>query len=106
MKQKKYWEILLEKQREKGKDGLSIPFIIGSQNYLPKNSYKQNISELINDIVSSDLFEICIRFCMGTCTFIAEIRKEKMFAIFQKSKILNKKNYLLEYIIKMILEKV
>lgn len=84
VKQKKYWEILLEKQREKGKDGLSIPFIIGSQNYFPNNSYKQNISELIYDIVYSDLFEICIRFCMGTNTFIAEIRKEKNVCYFPK----------------------
>lgn len=84
MKQKKYWEILLEKHREKGKDGLTIPFIIGSQNYLPNNSYKQNISELIYDIVTSNLFEICIRFCMGTNTFIAEIRKEKNVCYFPK----------------------
>ncbi|SHM79305.1 hypothetical protein [Flavobacterium xanthum] len=77
MKQKKYWEILLEKHREKGKDGLTIPFIIGSQNYLENNSYKQNISELIYDIVSSNLFEVCIRYCITTNTFIAEIRKEK-----------------------------
>ncbi|WP_158618336.1 hypothetical protein [Flavobacterium bomense] len=84
MKQNKYWEILLKKHRDKGKDGLTIPFIIGSQNYLPNNSYKQNISELIYDIVSSNLFEICIRFCMGTNTFIAEIRKERNVCYFPK----------------------
>ena len=77
MQQKKYWEILLEKHREKGKDGLTIPFIIGSQNYLPQNNYRQNIFEFISDIISSNIFEICIRYCMGTNTFIAEIRKEK-----------------------------
>ena len=49
MQQKKYWEILLEKQRERGKDGLTIPFIIGSQNYLSYNHHHQNITELIYD---------------------------------------------------------
>ncbi len=84
MQQKKYWEILLEEHRRKGKDGLSIPFIIGSQNYLPKNKYRQNISELVYDIISSNFFEICIRYCLGTNTFIMEIRKNKNACYFPK----------------------
>ena len=87
MQQKKYWEILLEKHRENGKDGLTIPFIIGSQKYLPENNYHQNISELIYDIVSSDIFEICLRYCIGTNTFILEIRKEKNVCYFPKNNI-------------------
>ncbi len=83
MQPKKYWEILLEKQRERGKDGLTIPFIIGSQNYLSYHHH-QNITELIYDIISSDLFEVCIRYCTGTSTFIAEIRKEKNVCYFPK----------------------
>ena len=35
-------------------------------------------------IHTSNLFEICIRFCMGTNTFIAEIRKEKNVCYFPK----------------------
>lgn len=85
MQQKKYWEILLEEHRRKGKDGLTIPFIIGSQNYLPKNKYRQNISELVYDIISSNIFEICIRYCVGTNTFIMEIRKEKNVCYFPKT---------------------
>jgi hypothetical protein len=85
MLNRKYWEILLEKQHEKGKDGLSIPFIIGSQDYLPNNNYRQNINELINDIVSSDKFEICLRYCTGTSTFILEKRKDKNVCYFPKT---------------------
>src|SRR5690242_16394422 len=72
-----YWEILLIKQRERGKDGLTIPFLIGSQQFLKNNNEKQNIRDLIHDIAQSDSFETCIRHCMGTQTLIAEIRKAK-----------------------------
>lgn len=71
----KYWELLLTKQRERGKDGLTLPFLIGSQNYLPDTHFKQSIEDLIFDMVSSETFETCIRYCMGTQTFIFEIRK-------------------------------
>jgi hypothetical protein len=72
-----YWEILLIKQRERGRDGLTLPFIIGSQKYLPETVSHQNIDDLINDIISSKSFETCIRFCMSTQTFIFEKRKPK-----------------------------
>lgn len=73
----KYWEVLLIKQRERGRDGLTIPFIIGSQKFLPNNFARQIIKELIKDIVSSNSFETCIRYCIGTQTLILELRKPK-----------------------------
>ena len=73
----KYWELLLTKQRERGKDGLTLPFLIGSQDYLPETHIRQNIEDIILDIVFSKTFETCIRYCMGTQTFILEIRKPK-----------------------------
>jgi hypothetical protein len=45
-----YWEILLSEWRKKGRDGYSIPFIIGSQQFLDKTS-KQNVDNLIADFV-------------------------------------------------------
>ena len=33
----KYWQTLLTEQKKKGKKGFTIPYIIGSQNYLPDN---------------------------------------------------------------------
>ena|ERR1019366_6332219 len=78
----KYWEILLTKQREGGKDGLTLPFLIGSQEYLPVTHIRQNIEDIVLDIVSSNSFETCIRYCMGTQTFILEIRKQKNYAFF------------------------
>lgn len=88
----KYWELLLSKQRERGKDGLTLPFLIGSQNYLINRLKDQNIEDLIYDIVSSQKFEICIRFCMGTQTFIFEIRKPKNVVYYPKNKNVEQSN--------------
>ena len=88
----KYWELLLSKQRERGKDGLTLPFLIGSQNYFVNRLKDQNIEDLIYDIVSSQNFEICIRFCMGTQTFIFEIRKPKNVVYYPKNKNVDQSN--------------
>lgn len=80
----KYWETLLQKQREIGKNGLTIPFLIGSQNYLPKSSHKQTIRELIEDMIKNDSFEKCLRYCIGTQTFIIEVRKGKNAVYYPK----------------------
>ena len=72
----KYWEILLLKQRERGNDGWTIPFLIGSQQYLANKS-NQGIASLVHDMATRRSIETCIRHCMGTQTFIAEIRKRK-----------------------------
>ena len=67
----KYWEILLREQRERGKSGLTIPFIIGSQRYLPAESLKQQtISDLIVDISKSNTFETNLRYCTDVHTLI------------------------------------
>lgn len=71
----KYWQILLIEQRKRGKSGLTIPFIIGSQFYLIDPLLKkQEISDLINEISVSDLFETCLRYCTDTKSLILEIR--------------------------------
>lgn len=72
----KYWETLLTRQRERGRDGLTLPFLIGSQKYLLDTHVKQNIEDLILDMTLKSSFETCIRFCMGTQTFVFEIRKQ------------------------------
>ena len=59
----KYWDILLTKWREQKRDGFTIPFIIGSQKYLPKNHTYQDIPELINDILKTETTEIYISYC-------------------------------------------
>jgi hypothetical protein len=71
----KYWEALLINQRQRGKDGLTLPFLIGSQQYLPENHILQGIEELIVDMVNTDTIETCIRYCMGTQALIFEMRK-------------------------------
>lgn len=82
----KYWQLLLTKQRERGKAGLTLPFIIGSQNYLPETHFNQTIAELIKDVTISQTFETCIRYCMGTQTFILEIRRSKNSVYYPKYK--------------------
>ncbi len=80
----KYWEVLLQNHRGNGKDGLTIPFLIGSQNYLPTSSKLQTISELIKEMVSHHSFEKCLRYCLGTQTFIIEISKGKNAVYYPK----------------------
>lgn len=79
-----YWEILLKKQRERGKNGLTIPFLLGSQQYLPANS-NQDITGLIQDMATRSSFETCIRHCAGTQTLIVEIRRQKNAVYYLKS---------------------
>lgn len=71
----KYWEALLIDQRQRGKNGLTLPFLIGSQQYLLETHILQGIEELIIDMVDTDTIETCIRYCMGTQALIFEIRK-------------------------------
>jgi hypothetical protein len=78
----KYWNVLLKKQREQGKDGLTLPYLIGSQNYLTGNFQRHGITELIEDILSDDLFEVNVRYCMNICALIFEIKKDKNVAYF------------------------
>ena len=58
-----YWEILLSKWREKGRDGFTIPYLLGSQNYLPLSEEHHDISELITNIAYGN-YKIYISYCM------------------------------------------
>ncbi len=81
----KYWQILLRKWREEGKNGFSIPFIIGSQQYLPPNNQVQNIKDLILDIVHNSTISIYITYCTDIKDLILGIRdnsKEKIAGYF------------------------
>lgn len=73
----KYWEILLYRQQERKRDGLTLPFLIGSQKYLANTYTRQSIEDLILEMTLKNSFESCVRFCLGTQTFIFEIRKTK-----------------------------
>jgi hypothetical protein len=59
-----YWQILLKKWRDQGNDGLTIPYVIGSQGYLPSEHDKQNIRELIESIVTNETTVIYIKYCL------------------------------------------
>jgi len=78
----RYWEILLLKHRENGQDGLTLPYLIGSQNLLKIQNERQVISSLINEMTLKLSFETCFRYCWNIQTFIFEIRKISNKAVF------------------------
>ena len=81
-----YWKILLSKQQERGKRGFTLPYLIGSQTYLPSHCGRQDIKELVEDMVKNDSFETCIRYCLDTNAIIAEIRNPKNVVKYPKFK--------------------
>lgn len=78
-----YWEKLLLSQKRIGKSGLTIPFIIGSQNYT-NTVQKDNIEELLLDIVQNSNFEITLRICADIHTLILEKRNPKNLIYYPK----------------------
>lgn len=70
-----YWEILLSKWRENGRDGFSIPFLIGSQQYLTNNT-NQEVSELLIDIINNSNQEIYLSYCMNINDLILGVRDD------------------------------
>jgi len=79
----KYWEKLLLSQRERGKNGLTIPYIIGSQEFLEVNN-KDSIEQLFVDIIKNSHFEITLRFCLDLKTLILEKRNNRNIVYFPK----------------------
>jgi hypothetical protein len=69
----KYWEQLLIQWRANGNKGLSIPYIIGSQRYLPKDHIWDSINSLLVDVASSRNMEVFLSYCMNINDFILGI---------------------------------
>ncbi len=70
-----YWEKILKSQRGRGKSGLTIPFIIGSQHFLKQKKYEYDIFQLIFEIVEKGTFEVTLTLCPDIHTLILEIKK-------------------------------
>lgn len=79
-----YWKILLTKQKERGKKGFTLPFLIGSQTHLPSIHNLQDIRDIIIDMAMNDSFETCIRYCLDTNALIFEIRNQKNQVVYPK----------------------
>ncbi|MBI1769526.1 MAG: hypothetical protein HYR67_14255 [Bacteroidetes bacterium] len=62
-KSNRYWELLLKSWRADNKDGLTIPFIIGSQRFLPTKQSEQNIEELLVNIIAAEASQVYISYC-------------------------------------------
>ena len=74
--EQKYWHRLLTQWRNDGRDGFTIPYVIGSQKYVPTNHAHQNIEQLLIDIVNNREDEIYIKYCITTQDIILGIRDE------------------------------
>ncbi|NOT77196.1 MAG: hypothetical protein HOP08_19910 [Cyclobacteriaceae bacterium] len=59
----RYWEALLISWQNMGRNGLSIPFVIGSQEFLPDSYELQSVAELLEDIVQTERTRVCISLC-------------------------------------------
>ncbi len=69
----KYWQKLLIEWRAKGRDGFSIPYIIGSQQYLPEDHPTQNIEGLIAEIIDTNEDSILLKYCFNIGDLILQI---------------------------------
>jgi len=74
---KKYWQILLTEWRNLGRDGFTIPFIIGSQKFLGDTHEVQDIKALITDIIQNEEIVVCIKYCWTTEDIVLEILDER-----------------------------
>ena len=82
----KYWEILLVEWRKIDRNGFTIPYIIGSQQFLNHTS-NQKIEDLIIDIIENSKNEIYITYCMTINDLILGVRdnsKKKINGYFPK----------------------
>lgn len=63
--------------RKLGRDGFTIPFIVGSQKFLGETNEVQDIKELITDIIQNEELVVCIKYCWTTDDIVLEILYEK-----------------------------
>jgi len=70
----KYWEELLVQWQDKGNTGLSIPFVVGSQQFIPRQYQTHDILNLLVDVASSSTIEVSLSYCMNIMDFILAVR--------------------------------
>lgn len=71
-----YWNILLNQWRQEGNDGLSIPFIIGSQKHLLLKKQHEGIRDLIDEIIRSNNGLFYIKYCFNVDAVIIGVWDE------------------------------
>lgn len=71
--EEKYWQKLLREWRNSGHDGFSIPYLIGSQQFLPEKSPVQSIEDLLTDIIDTCNEPILLRYCFHIGDLILEL---------------------------------
>ena len=94
----RYWHALLYEWRNEGRDGFTIPFIIGSQQFLSEKIDYDDINGLIKDIVENGKTEIYISYCMNINDLIIGIRdsrKKRIAGFFPKDNSKNQEQFFL-----------
>lgn len=91
----KYWQTLLSEQQKKGKKGFTLPYIIGSQKFLPATYPHQDVESLIIDIASNSLFPVFLKYCMDTNDLILEIKPNNSVGIFPNYNSQSQTNFLI-----------
>jgi hypothetical protein len=74
---KKYWQILLCEWNKKGFSGLTIPFIIGSQDFFGFK-YQQSLISLFDDIIHTRTTLIQITYCLTIHDIILKVHNPEM----------------------------
>ena len=77
-----YWKVLLQQQKKRGRRGFTIPFLIGSQKYLPTKTEHQTIKQFMLDVVTNSSFETCVKYCLDTNELIIEIRNPNIPVVY------------------------
>jgi hypothetical protein len=75
----KYWQVLLTKWREQKKNGFTIPYLIGAQNYFSKEGHVYNIETLITDMATARDYETYITYCTDINQLIIGMRSGKKY---------------------------
>jgi hypothetical protein len=75
-----YWKALLIEWRKEGRDGFTIPFIIGSQKYLIE-SPRQDIETLIVSIIENEEQECYLKYCITTEDIVLGIKDETKLSL-------------------------
>jgi len=70
-----WWYMLLTAWRNKGKNGLTLPFLIGSQRYL-HNVDSLSIKDLITEMASSAKTQVILTHCIDINELIFCVRDE------------------------------
>lgn len=76
-----YWQSLLVNWRALGRNGLTVPYIVGGQKYLPPTHKHQSIEALLIDISNNNDYAVYITYCTDINEIILGLRDSSKLKI-------------------------